>query len=566
LEVKNVTLLIIDDEPYLTDSLYNAITNYDKLSFEVFKAYSSSQALEIIKKVRVDIILSDICMPEVNGIEFLNQIQLYCPYSKVIFLTGFDNFEYIQTAIRKKAVDFILKVEGDKPIFDALHQAVSEIDEDKRNSQYIENAKKQLNRALPLLQNKYLMDIISGYECCTNEMQMQFTELNIPFNCSMPVQIFIGQVDYWRKDLGLSEKAELLYSIQDIAGQYLSASATVVPVMCNYNRILWITQPKEFTQDGCISENEIEILQRVSQFVYSTIDLIQQAIHVSLDLSVSFSVSKIPVLWEYISVKYNRLEKLLQKVSGITCEVILSDDMEPSVRTTSMEREEKKFEQKVFSELKKINLLDTYLESGQADEFIHTLKEILSCIDSQKQKSYILVRKVYYSVAMVFLAYVENLDKREILELEENYQLEILMKMESHSSWNDITLYFVRLAQEIFKQKSDEYMKTTDKIIQNIHLYIQENLGNDISLNKLAEICHFNPFYLSRLYKQATGKSISEYISEYKFEKARELLKYDSMRINEISSTLGFANASYFSRFFKKYSNMSPQEYRNSLL
>jgi len=106
-------------------------------------------------------------------------------------------------------------------------------------------------------------------------------------------------------------------------------------------------------------------------------------------------------------------------------------------------------------------------------------------------------------------------------------------------------------------------MCNTNKVISNINKYIEENLQDDISLVRLAEIVHFNPSYLSRLYKQTTGKTLSEYIKEVKIKKAMEMLKQDEIKIYEIADSIGFKNPSYFTRFFKSITNMTPQEYRD---
>ena len=100
-------------------------------------------------------------------------------------------------------------------------------------------------------------------------------------------------------------------------------------------------------------------------------------------------------------------------------------------------------------------------------------------------------------------------------------------------------------------------------IIKKVHMYIEQNLDKNLSLTALADLANYSPSYFSRFYKQATGKSISEYIWEIKFQKAKYYLRTSEMKIYEIAQSLGFNTSSYFTFFFKKYINMSPQEYRD---
>ena len=98
--------------------------------------------------------------------------------------------------------------------------------------------------------------------------------------------------------------------------------------------------------------------------------------------------------------------------------------------------------------------------------------------------------------------------------------------------------------------------------IRRLHGHIRENLSQDLSLNSLAEFCHFHPVYLSRTYRELTGMTLSDYISGVRLEKARELLHKSRMNIGEIARCTGFATDNYFCRWFRKQTGESPQGYR----
>ena len=98
--------------------------------------------------------------------------------------------------------------------------------------------------------------------------------------------------------------------------------------------------------------------------------------------------------------------------------------------------------------------------------------------------------------------------------------------------------------------------------ISELHSTIWNNLSRDLSLNSLAEICHFHPVYLSRVYREITGRTLSDYISTARLKKARELLQESRMSIGEIAKCTGFASDNYFCRWFRKQTGESPQEYR----
>jgi len=142
----------------------------------------------------------------------------------------------------------------------------------------------------------------------------------------------------------------------------------------------------------------------------------------------------------------------------------------------------------------------------------------------------------------------------------------ILTRMKGFSSWDETVSYFRKIMDFIFAQKNDDCLRTANKIFGFIKTYTEQHLSEDLSIARLSRLLSFDRSYLYRLFRQVTGKSLSEYIAEVKAAKARELLIRNDMKISEISAALGFETPSYFTRFFRKYTNLSPQEYRNSLI
>ena len=102
--------------------------------------------------------------------------------------------------------------------------------------------------------------------------------------------------------------------------------------------------------------------------------------------------------------------------------------------------------------------------------------------------------------------------------------------------------------------------------VQDLHGFIRSRLAEDLSLNVLAEHCHFHPVYLSRTYREVTGKTLSDFISSARLRKARELLQESRMNIREIAKCTGFASDNYFCRWFRKQTGESPQEFRKTEL
>src|SRR5690606_35284743 len=120
------------------------------------------------------------------------------------------------------------------------------------------------------------------------------------------------------------------------------------------------------------------------------------------------------------------------------------------------------------------------------------------------------------------------------------------------------------LAARLFRSMSSENEQASHEVVHMIHEYIDAHLHGDLSLNRLAGLVYLTPFYVSRLYKQITQQSISEYIDDKRLAKAKQLLSETPLKIHEVGIQIGYDSPAYFTRFFKKMSGLTPQEYRDS--
>src|SRR5690625_1581908 len=131
-------ILIVDDEQLITDALYDVIRQLMPDELDVYKAYSGKEALEWMNRTRIDIILTDISMPGISGLELVEQVQELWPRCKVIFLTGYDYFDYVYQAIQMKDVRYLLKTEGYDKVIETVKELIAELKNDTLEDQTIE--------------------------------------------------------------------------------------------------------------------------------------------------------------------------------------------------------------------------------------------------------------------------------------------------------------------------------------------------------------------------------------------------------------------------------------------
>ncbi|MBP1988725.1 helix-turn-helix transcriptional regulator [Paenibacillus eucommiae] len=130
----------------------------------------------------------------------------------------------------------------------------------------------------------------------------------------------------------------------------------------------------------------------------------------------------------------------------------------------------------------------------------------------------------------------------------------IMVQNDTKGSWGECHM-------EAYRSNGREEV-THDAVIK-VHEYINNQISTDISLHQLADHVQLNPSYLSRLYKQITGNGLSEYLTEFRDRRAKDLLQKSHMKVHEIAATLGYNSSHAFIRFFKKKNQVTPQVFRN---
>lgn len=488
----------------------------------------------------------------INGLQLLEKIRNSWPLCRVIFLTGYNEFDYVYTAIKYDGVDYILKTEGYGEVAKAVERAIADIERSLKDEELISRAKQQMGMMAPLLQKEFLTDLLQGEISSCEIRQERFDELHIPLLVEYPVLLLMGRFDNLPKNISSAERSQYFFAIRLIMEQYLSAAVTNVCVECEHSSMFWLIQPGSFD----VNEWEHSVL-----FVKGMLETIQAASRESLKMTVSFVFDT--GSWGEIADRFTTLKQVFNYRIRTGTEIILTgknlscEEPEQCIAQNSPIRQ-------AHAKLKKLGALENYLERGQENEFFKLLTELTEGLKEIASMNYNPALEIFYSIAMLFLSHINrwNLTERIAFKI----GLNKLTRADEHGSWNDALEYLYRLSGIIFEFQYSEQEKRSMDAIAHIRQYIHEHLHDDLSLVKLAELVYLNPSYLSRLFKQVTGINLLNYINDDRLDKAKELLQKNNLKINEISASLGFISAPSFTRFFKKMTGITPQEYRKSLI
>ncbi|MEV5030309.1 response regulator transcription factor [Paenibacillus sp. LPE1-1-1.1] len=537
-------LLIVDDEEIITDGLYEVFNQLMPEEMDICRAYSGKEALNWMSRTRIDIVLTDIRMPGMSGLELTEEIQTYWPRCRIIFLTGYSEFDYAYKAIQMSNVRYLLKTEGYAKVTQTVQEVMQELNHGIQLNELLEQSREQKDTLEFMAQGDYFRHFLQeshGFYGNQEALVQDFDKLNISVDPKAPVVLALGRLSY-AAAASYTERSQILASSRIIWNSFMKDQTRSIGIVDKYGDIVW------FIQTSMHSEEKFN--NHFMRYLEGTLELIQEACLASLGLTIGFTISGASCEWGNVTPQYERLRQLQQLKIGDGISMILMDRSDQFNSSSIKEG---------FVPSHKAEVMEAHLEAGRAAEFFDDLEEMSR---SMLQASGKVQRTIegYYSIALVLLSYINRMGLHS--QIEDNGKL---MRLDDHASMKEGFLYLKQIADEIFKFKHKDERDRASHVIERICQFIEEHLSEDLSLVRLAEIHYFNPSYLSRFFKQERGINLSEYIDKCRLRKAKDLLRDGDLKVREVASFVGYEAAHSFTRFFKKATALTPQEYRDSL-
>jgi two-component system response regulator YesN len=547
-------LLIVDDEPVFIDGLCNIFQEAKHLDLDICKASSGIEAMEVLSRIYIDIVITDIKMPGVNGLQLLDHIMKRWPSCRIIMLTGYDEFDYVYHAIQYKGVNYLLKTEGFDKIIRAVEDSIEDIEQNKRNNEMMAKTASMLKSILPLMQKEVIHNIIRGH--FEELMQQRFDELEIPLKIDEPVYILLGNFGH-PDNAAIVSSIEIGYRMKLILDQYLEESIRSVNIPLEGDKLLWLIQPKVDTVKLDEEEGVAGSYDTASCNIIRVLETVQSFCRETMEMRVSFAFEREPIQLNEVAEKYARLDYLLNSGLDPNAEILITD-----AEASAVEFNDKTHAlwatDHIFS---KFEALGLFLEKGMKDDFDSLFSSMQTQLYRLCSGEYTRVLEVYSRIALFFIAHINRFGLMESLAPEA--EASRLFRVDRLGTWDEAFLFFHRTAHFIFEVHISESSKRSAEAVLKIKNYIDSHLSSDLSLAGLSNQVYFSPKYLSKLFKQVTGMNLLGYINELKISKIKELLSEKDSKINEIGVQVGFLSAPYFTRFFKKATGMTPQEYRS---
>ena len=534
--MKKYSVLLVDDEEDVVEAIVQKI-DWDRLGYSLAGyAKNGLEALEIAEEKQIDVVLTDIKMPYMDGLTLSHRLKELYPSIKIIIFSGFDEFEYAKEAIRLEAEEYMLKpVDAGElsRVFQKVHEA---LDQEFDEKQSIHRLKNYYLESLPILQESLYTSLIEG---TLPQQDLESTLLD--YQISLPGKYYA--VVILHNSLSLSPEGInpllITMSIRKLAEERLQKNWR--PCFLTYlGHTLFIAQMDK-ESDSLKLTDDCEILCRMARHICkATVTAgIGKTVSNLMDLPLSYLGARDAVAYR---VLYGRGKAI-------------------AIREIGLEgKEEHKVNKEIIDEER---LLDIYRSIRMSSE-----EELDKCIDlyiensrldsPSLQEYHFFLMDLVTNMHKFLLA--NQVDTGLIFPKEEDvYQKVQQFSLAELSQWmKEICKKMQIIIQEMRSDKTKSFVK---KAVEHVHSHYMDK---DLTVEALSQELHVSAAYFSTVFKRETGKSFINYLTDYRMEKALRLLMEEEEKTYIIAEAVGYSDPNYFSYAFKKKFGMSPSKYKSN--
>ncbi|MFD0715886.1 response regulator [Paenibacillus sp. GCM10027626] len=565
-------LLIVDDERSVLDGLALTIPWHELDVEQVYRAENGLEALELLKLHPIDIVMTDIRMPGMSGLELIQKIRSQWTGIRTVILSGHGEFQYAQEALRAEVEDFLLKPVRAADVMATIRQVQEKLRLEWDSVTSAQQMEAALREHLPMLRSNTLGDLLVGRLGGTERLTDRLQQLDIPFadgdECFlMLIRIEEGFAAYDRGSLSLFEFAIGNMTAEIFGKHFYTWSVTdpggclVVALKPKISAVASAPPPAEWPEAGGASAPAgqqaagpaIEPSVEETPAVERLAEQLQKSVLTYLKGHVSIVVSGPGRFPGAVRELYETGQAWMRQRVGSDSGILFTCG-------GGAEAEREHRETASLDHLYRTPNLMQLLEAGKWDDAEEKLAQIIGELRSRFADSREHWNEVYHSLYASYM-YVAHKNGRLLSRLLiRNPELADADqgKLRSTRQLEEWACGVLRLLRADMEKR---IRSVRASVVEQVQRYILEHLSEDVSLQTLADHVHLHPVYLSKIYKLETDETLTEYLHRMRMDQAAAMLKQSNERVYKIAERIGFENT-YFTKVFKKHFGLTPQEYR----
>lgn len=526
-------LALVDDEEDVRVSIAKKV-DWNALGFELVGSVSNGEeALELAEQTHLDVVMTDIKMPFMDGLTLCAKLKENYKNTKVVLYSGFDDFELAREAVHLEAEEYLLKPISAKDLENVFGKVKENLDREFDERRNMENLYDFYQKNLPMMREHLLTGMLEG-RLSEEQAQSMIKSYEMDFVAPYYAVAVVRPEVHGGKDALAGQM--IYFSLLNLAKEYLEKNVKSYTFM-------YI--------DSIVSIARLEQADAIQDFVYHMDQVCKMGARL-LGVNVVAGVGLAYASLNKIAASYEDAKEALEYriVIGSEAQVIYINDVEPKTTTDFL------------PELQGLSAIIHSMKFGGKEEVAVVIAEFAKEL-----------KEGMVSVQQCQLAFMETMT--ELLKLMRNYQLDVtdvfeegfdpyeeihkFRSIDEFASWLQDTCNKIR--RMIRQERNDTTKTMTEKAKQ----YIEEHYSqSDLSVEDLCSHLNVSATYFSTMFKKAVGMSFVSYLTQVRLEHAVDLLNNTEDKSYIIAEKVGYTEPNYFSYVFKKKYGISPSKYRTN--
>lgn len=533
-------VFLVEDEFIVRNGIKNSI-NWEKEGFSfVGEASDGELAYPLIKDLHPDILITDIRMPFMDGIELSEQVHELYPEIRIIILSGYGEFTYAQKAIKIGVEEYLLKPISSAQLLESVKKVagviVKEREEQQLLKQYADGAKENRQRDW----SKFMMKLMTQDVSVMQVLQQQ-KEFSVDLNAGA-YGVMLFKLRKKGDEIGYSEQAVIA---MDAVKSYLEQESDLYFMENGIEGLILLLTGQDKLRVSNRMEEASHCLDRIVRSkenleYFGSMGTVVTRLN---ELKQSYYYAKKRYILRFMR-DWNRFEKQEKDATGSILEN--SSCMDPSYLVTMGHRRE---------------LVEKFLKVGTIEEVEGFLSSYLENLGESNIQSLIFRQYVAMDFYMCVIGYEEqmSLDDSKLTRK----KMDINQIARQIDTVDKLKTYLTQLLKYNIIRREEKVGRRYSDLIDDARRYIDQHYAEEeISLNQVARVVNMSPSYFSLVFGREAGQTFVEYLTALRMDKAKELLMCSSLRTSEIGYEVGYKDPHYFSYIFKKTQKCAPKEYR----
>lgn len=538
--MNEIKVFLVEDEMVIRRGIKNSI-DWEKEGY-IFcgEASDGELAYPMIIKEKPDILITDIRMPFMDGLELCKLVKKELPNIKILILSGYDEFDYAKEAIRLGVTEYLLKPISSGKLLEALNGVSESIRREKEDKDLV---------------RKYMEEMREN----TEHEKQKFFEQMIAGNLSMADALETGKKYEMNLSAGMYNLLLFRFTLgkeNRKSGELLGEAEYAIEKLTE--RLEYVFEFQRGVEGWAfllMADNEEQMSERVKELSKDLEEIMKNYSTIAYFGGIGQPVARLRELEE----SFREAERALAARFTMELNRIISvEDIRMAQNVDTLDD----IEITSFGEIEKTRtMLEKFLNNGAEDEIDEFVDVYINELPEENLKSVLMRQYIIMDAYIVMMSFCEKI---EGIEGEMQAQSEELKNsMKTIQTLEEIKNYIRMLLKKIIGVRDTISGRRYSDIIEIAKDQIRKTyMSDEISLNTIAAEVGMSPSYFSSIFNKEMGKTFVKYLTEIRMDRAKELLMCSSMKTSEIGYEVGYKDPHYFSYIFKKTQNCTPKEFR----